>query len=1458
MTPDDKPVLAKSASKKPRRKKWLIVPGIIAALVLLLIVLLPSLLCTGPGMRLILSQINSRIVGKVKISSLSIGWISPLSVSHLTLLDAEGIPVVRDADVKTHLSLLALLTDWHHLGQIDVPISSIHLAAVNGKLNLLQAVARQLLNPAAAASPAASTPAPASPKSPARANASTTGLAIPDLSGSLNLSIHRLTWVTPGEPPLNASDLQFTADFNTRSSKASHVTFAADVALGSTSPAKIRLRVQAVAFGKQGLLPLKEIRGSAAVHTRGLELASLNPLLASGGAKIKTRGLLALNAVATIKPHAVITSNIALQASHVYLRGAAIKGDTPNLGTVDFNLKTLVHSGGVIPSYQIEHCRFFSSHLGTASITGDGALKAILAIMPGHQTRATGTARLAIKLQSVISSVLKQFPHMLKAPQGAQFSGGNFTLSANITTVRSAAAGLRAAKDVIPSLVLPPVTFKFDTSLSPLTWTLPAHQHVRQAYGSVQLSGATTGGPVSIALQAFVGGGAAKASTVSLTGDVSPFADQHLRTLSFITGRMALKVSHFYLSYLQRLNLPVQVGGVLHGQLAMVSNQARQGRISGHLQIDTLSLGGKLLHGDHPVLGNLQIPIDMVWNAERLNIEQVALRCPAFDISAAGAVNLPRLSDLRSTGGNWGHTSITVQSTINTALFTDAFRHTLRMNHMPLRIKTGLATLRMELTSHGTLSAAKLHVAVSAQKCRWNDTLSVIDPLTVDASAARRAGRWSVKNINTFQTAPASAAPIWRVALHSMGKAKHLSYALASNWNLSALQQELGPFIEWDGRSVAGALSARGEFANVQTAAPHLAVTLALQHLVYHSDSKAPPIRIAAITIPVSARLAVNNGKLTSLTGDLSVQSPQLINVTASANITPAPMAVKHLTVNLISADLHRLWRMLQVLNPSLPEYQLAGHIINSPLEASYQPGRLQISQLSLHIRKISFSSGRRGAAPFTEPELDVALAANIRTGQAPRVAVSRLAVKSGNDVVTINMSKPTIGVLSKHGLQIAAPSVRVASDLGKLQNLLINLGKLPVGSKLTGQLVLDASALGHGQAFSLSLQTHVNGFDMLLPGRKTTLPPTNLLASLIGRADLKTKMFTATQTCQMGESAGKASAGNMLTIDRASVLAWGPNGIENLHGSLRYNLARLIALLKPFLPPTLSASGKGSIPLVVTGPLTPKPGLLVARQLTIAPTALKFTNLTYAGTVLGPGAIGFSESASRINIMPAAIPANHGTLHLGGYIDLAGDVPIYVLSSPLQLAQNVQINAPMGASVLKFLPLTWGNQGNPALLNVQGLLNMSLQNASLPLSSAAMNKTGTAAGTVSVTYLTTNAPFVAQVSALAGPLGGNVSIADSGIRPTAFVLKNGLVSYKNMMLVLASYGLDLSGWVSLDNQMDVDLSITGGGLTLPIPLKLVGSTGSPHIKLTSQPLKSIGKGIKGQVKNLLHGFFGQ
>ena len=160
---------------------------------------------------------------------------------------------------------------------------------------------------------------------------------------------------------------------------------------------------------------------------------------------------------------------------------------------------------------------------------------------------------------------------------------------------------------------------------------------------------------------------------------------------------------------------------------------------------------------------------------------------------------------------------------------------------------------------------------------------------------------------------------------------------------------------------------------------------------------------------------------------------------------------------------------------------------------------------------------------------------------------------------------------------------------------------------------------------------------------------------------------------------------------------------------------------------------------------------------------------------------------------------------------------------------------------------------------------NLTLKNADLPLEYSALQKTGTFSGTISVIHLTSNSPLLGMISNMASPLGflgaGNMKMADSGIRPTDFNLKQGKIYYQHMKMVLTSFGLDFSGWVGLNNQIDQDVSITGAGLTVPIPLAITGTTSSPQLKLSGKPLKNVGKNIGNVLKksggSLIKNLFG-
>ncbi len=1445
--PDEKPAAEKKTHRRRFLPKWLMVCLGIVLLVLIFILILPSLLCTGPGVQILESQINSRIAGHIKIGGLSMGWISPVNISHVTVLDPAGAVVVNDASVHTHLSLLDLLSNWHNLGSITIPISSVHLAMINGKLNLLRAFAGRSVA-TAPASPATSPPpspsvssAPTSGSSAPSSSSAQSGPAIPSVAGRLDLSIAHLTWDLAGQPPVRGRKLTIAATFNTRSAQPTDVKFACLAGIGTTPPAPVTMHLRTIAFSKLGLLPLPLITGQLTIKSTHLDVACLNPILQAAGIRLRVAGLLTTRGAVSLKAHLSIMADGTLVCRHTRLAGSALKGDSPRLGTVLLS----ANAAGGQSAYRIKSLQLSSSRLGQLAVTGRGSIRALMAAV--HHSAAAGAApaHLHMTLQTNIAAWLAAFPHLLKAPVGAKFSGGAFTLSVGLKTDTASAASAAAA-------TLPPVSFLVATTLKPLSWTLPAHRHGRQAYGMLNLSGSTLGAPININTRVYLSHGAAKPSTIVVRGALSPFEQMHIAPLDAITGKLGIQVSNVYMSYFKIIRLPFSAAGTLNGKLQLDSPRPHQGALTGNLQIDGLALGGKYLHGDHPVLGHVGIPLNITWAADRVKIQQFQVLCPAATMGVSGGFGLKHIAELGKTGGDWGHCQLIATLLMNTALIARDFRHTLRIRHLPLRIKKGHIGVTINMRGIGRTSSAFVAADVSSQHCLWKGEKAVISPLSFEVAAQRRAAHWRVTLVNAKQMS-ASKTPLWKINLNAIPNAPHPGYRVDAIWHLAGVAAELGQFVALNGKTAAGTFAISGALNNILTVQPQLQLQLQGQHLTYTPGFKKPALQIPAITVPLNAQLNLVKG---SAAATFSLQSTMAQITGGTVTIASSPLAIPQFHITLKQINLADAWPLIAAFSPAAAHYRVAGNVENTQLSGAYEAGHLSVPRLRLHLTQLSVGRASQKLPTFTEPKVDVQLAADIHTGKSAAVDVSTLSVLMGDNALTVVADKP-IHVTTGSAMVLNAPAVKLTADLSKLQNLFLVLGKLKSGSSLKGKVVLTAGIKGNSHAMSLMAAGQAAGYQMISPGAKTSLPPTNISMNVNGNADLAAKTFTALRTCKIGEHSVSGSGGNLLTLDKGSILAWGPGGVENINGSFTYSLGRLVTLLKAFLPPTLSASGTGTMPLAVRGPLTHKPGLMLLQKLTIMPTALAFKSITADGADLGPGSVGLSESNGKIIITPSAVPANKGTVNLGGYIDLTGPFPRFVLSVPLQLAKNVDINAPMGATVLNFLPLTWGNQGSPALLNVSGLLNLSLQNASLPLSMAQMKKTGTASGTVSITHLTTNAPFAGQISALAAPLGANVAIADSGIRPTAFTLKAGRVSYQNMKLVLVSFGMDLSGWVGLNKQMNIDVNITGGGLTLPIPLKLTGSTSAPKMQLSSHPLKNIGNTIKTQIPGLLKGIFG-
>ncbi|HVU65305.1 MAG TPA: hypothetical protein VHC70_15090 [Phycisphaerales bacterium] len=146
--------------RRPWKKIVLLGAGVVVVLLVVLIALAPTIVSAGaPGQ--IESAASSRIKGKVRVKSVSLGWFSPTEVESLEVVDPEG-KTAATVSVRSPATLWRVITEhWWSARRLDVgeveASGSLDIVrdAVTGQTNLQRA-----LEPSAQAASAPAKPAP--------------------------------------------------------------------------------------------------------------------------------------------------------------------------------------------------------------------------------------------------------------------------------------------------------------------------------------------------------------------------------------------------------------------------------------------------------------------------------------------------------------------------------------------------------------------------------------------------------------------------------------------------------------------------------------------------------------------------------------------------------------------------------------------------------------------------------------------------------------------------------------------------------------------------------------------------------------------------------------------------------------------------------------------------------------------------------------------------------------------------------------------------------------------------------------------------------------------------------------------------------------------------------------------------------------------------------------------------
>ncbi len=1464
-----------SPDKRPTRRRWTVPTGrriwtlaILIILLAALVLALPSLLCTGPGVRFVESQIDARIKGTVTIGRLSLGWFSPAAINDLTIRDPAGDVVLSGVNVRTQLSLLRLLRNHQRLGKIDIGVRLARLAKQRtARLNLMQALAGRA--PAHAK--------PVKPAAPSRAASKQSKW--PRLSVRLNCHIRRLFWTSPSAPTLQASHCRLILSLDTQG-KPVHVQFQTLAGVQNKPPAKITAAAILKIFHNRRLLSPSRISGQINAHVNQLDLRAIQPALASAGLGLKVAGTLNMRlAVAMMKSLHAGKVGTVISIRQLALGGPLLAGDAPHLGNLTSSADFSWGLGQFIIRNVAVRCA-----LGNLSLQGSGAAQQLTGLWAArpHGTHTPGqTAQLHCRASVKLAALLRDFAHVFKTPAGATFHGGQSTLDSRLVLglpadtghiVKPALGAMNSAAG--PKGILPAVAGHLQFKMHPLNWNMPGQRspHIASADGTVAFD--TAGKPLALAVNLLVKRGRKPPVSFHLEGNLNVFHQYRLKAFNQLTGSVHLALKKFHLNYLQsllaRFHAPLVPAGVLHGAVAISMPAPGAGSIVGKLLIDQMALGGEMLHSDHPQFGQVTIPIDVRWHGHKVRIRKLAIESLPADFSLQGAARVSTLLAMLHDQARWGRSSLAFQLRCNLPLLAVNLPHTLGLVHSGLHLQSGIALLHAKLQNTGKTSVGIISMNLGALRGHNRQRKFQINPVLLRAILDRHGTTWQFKNAALRQAAGPKANPLKApqlLLILKVGSARLQSYSLSLTAATAPVLEQFAPFVDLHGRSLGGQVKLTLSVRHVMSPAIAYQGKLSLHNASLLLQPGHPPIKEPLLVLHTTGALAAPNRRLESLTSHFSLQAAELDISAGDVRIrrnTAGMWEVPKLRLAIQRGSLSSLRRLVLAFIPALGRYRLAGKLADSSLSAAYAPGQATLSKCHLVFDKLRVGSTipARAGALFQEPQVTVDAAGDVRTRGTLQARIKRFALVCRDAAADVKLPQPVLLTYGPAGkCTVSAPAMQINGNLARIRPLLVILGVIKPNRTLQGDLQITGWARSSKKGIALALQGGVKSYRLSFPNNPAPLPPTNLAADIQGRLDLAGKTFECRRACAISENPATIGAGkkaDRLVLAKGSVISFSPRVPENIRAIVRYDLARLNTLLRPMLPKDLVMSGRHRMAIRITGRLTNGKGLRRFRALAIAPTTFAFDHIATDGLSLGPGLVKLSQRDGILKLGPDGIPANAGRVNLAGHIDLNRPVPTFVIRRPVQLADNVNLNGRMGSTLLNFLPVAWGGGNNPnSVIQVKGLLNVRVGRAQIPLRYKTLNQTGTLTGTVSITHLSSNSPLFALIGRSVAPLGvltgQHLRLVDSGIRPTRFDLVRGKIHYRNMQLVLASFGMNFSGWVALDRRLRMDVNVTGAGLTLPVPLAIGGTTTAPTLQLSGKPLRNIGR----QLPNLLNKIFG-
>lgn len=290
------------------------------------------------------------------------------------------------------------------------------------------------------------------------------------------------------------------------------------------------------------------------------------------------------------------------------------------------------------------------------------------------------------------------------------------------------------------------------------------------------------------------------------------------------------------------------------------------------------------------------------------------------------------------------------------------------------------------------------------------------------------------------------------------------------------------------------------------------------------------------------------------------------------------------------------------------------------------------------------------------------------------------------------------------------------------------------------------------------------------------------------------------------------------------------------------YNLAAVTSLISPFMPSGLSATGNRSDTITFSS-VYPKQQPALFKSNLNAKGTFGFDTAQYMGFDIGKTNFDLTVSKGRMTLAPFTTTINQGKLNFGGDADFTSKPSMYKMSKAMKVLDGIQINKKTTDTLLMYINPIFAN-----VLDVSGTLNFDCNELSFPLESGHKEKIYVV-GKFDISNLRlANSGLLNQILNAAGGSSGGIFT----ISPTAFTVKDGIVSYNRMDMSFAGKTVTFSGQIGLDERLNMQVTVpyqlSGSDLTVP----LRGTLSRPEIDFGQLLQKELENQLQKQLQNLL------